>query len=126
MSNRQPRRPHELSTTQRGFGRDHQKRRQEVKRLVDAGVMRCGRCGERILPGTKFHLDHEDIVGAHELGIYRKNPASHPWCKLAARNKRQAELARRAQGLPPVGTEEREKTHTAPAMDFFNVSRTTR
>jgi hypothetical protein len=122
MSRRQPRRPHELSTTERGFGRAHQQERLRVKKLVDAGVARCSRCGGRIAPGAKFHLDHQDHPRAHELNLWRG--PSHPWCNLAARNRRQAELARRAQGLPPVGTGEREKPRTAPAEAYFDTRKT--
>lgn len=117
MSRRQP---HQRSTAERGFGREHQKRRLEVKRLVDAGVAKCSRCGDRIAPGSKFHLDHQDHPLAHELGLYRG--PSHPWCNLAARNRRVAALARQALGGPRADTGEQPHAPSAAAT-FFDTSR---
>ena len=101
MSRRQP---HQRSTAERGFGREHQKRRLEVKRLVDAGAAKCYRCGGRITPGQSWHLDHADVPGAHKRGIY--GGPSHSWCNLAARNQRIAALARQALGGPRADARE--------------------
>jgi hypothetical protein len=45
---------------QRGYGREHRRVRREVARLVDAGLARCCRCHELIVPGTPWDLDHSD------------------------------------------------------------------
>ncbi len=103
MSRRQP---HQRSTAERGYGREHQKRRLEVKRLVDDGVAKCSRCGDRIAPGSKFHLDHQDHLLAHELGLYRG--LSHRWC-----NSRRATARRRAR-TPSAGRTSRRYRRAAP------------
>jgi hypothetical protein len=94
MSNRQP---HTRTTTQRGFGTAHQRRRAELAKLVDTGRVRCGRCGELIRRGQRWHLDHQDRADAHQRGLYRASPASHAHCNLRARNERIAALARQAE-----------------------------
>jgi hypothetical protein len=48
------------STTQRGYGADHQRRRKMLAPLVAAGLMKCARCGVRILPNQPWDLDHTD------------------------------------------------------------------
>jgi len=110
MSNRQP---HQLSTTARGYGNRHQAKRREVAKLVNAGLARCCRCGERIAPRSQWHLDHADVPRAHELSIYAG--PSHKACNLAWRNRRQAALARQALGGPRADT----RTPSAAAA-FFN------
>jgi hypothetical protein len=47
-----------LSTTQRGYGYLHQKMRERLKPMVEAGMTNCARCGDRILPGQRWELDH--------------------------------------------------------------------
>ncbi|MGO9098860.1 MAG: hypothetical protein ACLP9Y_05240 [Mycobacterium sp.] len=116
------RRPHTLTTSERGFGRAHQQERTRVKKLVDAGAAKCSRCGHRIAPGQAWHLDHADTTDAHRRGLYRG--PSHAHCNLAARNRRQAALARQAQGLPPVEDYE-EPPRTARALDWFNPRKRT-
>jgi hypothetical protein len=115
MSRRQP---HTLTNAERGYGRAHQAKRAEYKTLVDRGGVKCYRCGKFIQPGQPFHLDHADVPGAHQRGIYAG--ASHPWCNLAARNRRIAALARQAQARGPA-TPAPEKPHVAPALRFFDV-----
>ncbi len=92
MSNRQP---HTRTTTARGYGTRHQRKRAELAKLVERGGVRCGRCGERITPGSEWALDHADVPRAHELGLYRG--AAHKACNLRARNERIAALARLAE-----------------------------
>lgn len=117
MSNRQP---HTRTTTERGFGRDHQKRRAAIKPMVDAGAHTCCRCGQRIRPGQPWHLDHSDTPGSHQRGEYVG--VSHSWCNLAARNRHTAALARRAQGR---GTPGPERPRAAPAEEFFHPRKKT-
>jgi hypothetical protein len=118
MSRRQP---HTRTAAERGYGAAHRRERARVKRLVDLGVARCSRCGGRIAPGAKFHLDHQDHPQAHQLNLWRG--PSHPWCNLRARNQRQAELARQALGRGPAPT--RQGPRRAPAERFFDTSRKT-
>ena len=94
--------------SQRGYGAAHQRKRLQVKQLVDRGAMRCCRCGQPIRPNQPWHLDHSDAPGSHQRGEYAG--VSHSWCNISARNQRIAALARQAQGLgeatpekPPTG-----------------------
>lgn len=44
------------TTTERGLGWDHQKRRAKLMQFAIGTI--CELCGELILPGQKLHLDH--------------------------------------------------------------------
>ena len=44
----------------RGYGNAHQKLRKKLAPMVDAGDVRCWRCGDPILPGEKWDLGHDD------------------------------------------------------------------
>jgi hypothetical protein len=48
------------TTTERGYGRAHQAMRARVALAVEAGRVRCWRCGEVIAPGAGWHLGHHD------------------------------------------------------------------
>jgi hypothetical protein len=48
------------TTTQRGYGWAHQRRRQRITQLVEGGQAVCVRCGRRIPPGAEWDLDHSD------------------------------------------------------------------
>jgi hypothetical protein len=102
------------------YGSAHQKRRAELKKLVDRGGVKCYRCGERIQPGQPWDLDHVDHRLAHELGMY--GGASHRHCNQRARNQHVAALARQAQGRGPTPTRH-EAPPTAPALRFFDTTR---
>jgi hypothetical protein len=85
-------------TARRGFGWAHQKLRERVKRAVQAGGVRCARCGKPIAPQQHWYLDHtDDRIG------YRG--ASHRRCNRATAT--HAAAARRAA--------------SAPALTFFNT-----
>lgn len=47
------------STNARGYGYEHRQARAKWKPLVEAGQVNCSLCGERILPGQPWDLDHE-------------------------------------------------------------------
>jgi hypothetical protein len=53
--------PPDLTTAERGYGGDHQRRRRRVKRVVDAGGGVCARCGRPILLGQAWDLGHDDL-----------------------------------------------------------------
>src|SRR5947207_862422 len=63
------------NTTERGYGAGHQAARARVEPFVLAGGARCARCGEQIVPGEPWHLDHRDD-GRGYLG------PSHSRCNL--------------------------------------------
>jgi len=46
------------STTQRGYGYLHQRRREGLRPLVEAGIVRCARCQKIIAAGERWELDH--------------------------------------------------------------------
>ena len=52
-------------TTARGYGWAHQVARARAKRLVDAGLANCTRCGGPISPFEKWDLDHLDHPDAN-------------------------------------------------------------
>jgi len=47
-------------TGDRGYGRDHQKRREREAENVAAGTATCWRCGKPILPTEPWDLGHDD------------------------------------------------------------------
>ena len=49
-----------LSPEQRGDGQAHRTRRRAIAPMVEAGIVRCARCGEPIEPGTPWDLGHVD------------------------------------------------------------------
>jgi hypothetical protein len=48
------------STTKRGYGAHHQALRERLRPQVEAGVVRCARCGEPIKAGDDWDLGHLD------------------------------------------------------------------
>lgn len=76
------------TTTQRGYGAEHQRlRRQWAARIAKGGVS-CSRCGTLLQPGMPFDLDHAD-----DRRSYRG--PSCPACNRAAPRMRMAALRRR-------------------------------
>jgi hypothetical protein len=55
------------------YGAAHRLARKKYEALVEAGSAWCARCGQRIPPGARFDLDHDDS-GAGYVGV------SHPRC----------------------------------------------
>lgn len=53
------------STTEQGYGYPHQKERERIARRVERGTEACARCGNLIVPGTPWHLDHADDRGGY-------------------------------------------------------------
>jgi hypothetical protein len=49
-----------LSPEQRGYGQAHRARRRGIAPMVEAGIVRCARCGELIRPGEPWDLGHVD------------------------------------------------------------------
>ena len=49
-----------LSPEQRGYGQAHRARRRGIALMVEAGIVRCARCGELIRPGEPWDLGHVD------------------------------------------------------------------
>jgi hypothetical protein len=62
---------------QRGYDRDHDAERARWAPLVDSGAVACARCGQPILPGSPWDLDH-DATRTSWLG------PSHAACNRAA------------------------------------------
>jgi hypothetical protein len=48
------------NTTARGYGTPHQRERQRWAPYVNAGQVRCARCGQPIIPGTAWDLGHSN------------------------------------------------------------------
>lgn len=55
------------TTSQRGYGPDHRALREQYRPLVEAGDVRCWRCGELIAPGDAWDLGHDD----RDRSVYR-------------------------------------------------------
>jgi hypothetical protein len=85
------------TSTQRGYGRDHQLVRARVAPLVAAGLARCWRCGGRIAVGERWDLGHVDGGGPSEYA-----GPEHAACnratagREAARRRRQRRTTSRA------------------------------
>lgn len=86
------------STTARGHGWTHQTERKRWEPVVESGYASCCRCGFPIVPGARWHLDHEDD------GVHYRGPA-HAMCNLRAAAKRGNELMRAKHG-PRVASRE--------------------
>jgi len=69
------------TTTQRGYGHEHQVTRADLAPEVDAGAVRCWRCGRLIAPGEPWHLGHDD-----EDRSITRGP-EHEECNLSAAGK---------------------------------------
>jgi len=65
---------------QRGYGLAHSKERARWARILARTPVPCARCGEPILVGDAWHLDHED----DRLGYLGP---SHATCNLSAAGK---------------------------------------
>jgi hypothetical protein len=66
------------STTSRGYGAAHQRKREEWEPLVDAGLVECWRCEELIDPGEPWDLGHDD----DDRSLYRG--PEHRTCNRSA------------------------------------------
>lgn len=66
------------TTTQRGYGHAHQRRRAAWAPRVATGTVPCWRCGNLIPAGAPWHLGHDD----HDRSVYRG--PEHTACNLAA------------------------------------------
>lgn len=54
------------STTERGYGTEHQAERERWRPIVETGQASCARCGERIAPDAPWDLGHtDDRTGYH-------------------------------------------------------------
>lgn len=52
--------PRRGSTTEKGYGAEHQRRRARWAPKVAAGGVVCWRCGDLIVPGEPWDLGHDD------------------------------------------------------------------
>jgi hypothetical protein len=75
------------SPRQRGYGSGHFNRRKAIEAAVNSGMARCARCAQRIQPGERWHLDHDDTRTGY-LG------ASHAKCNLVAAGQKRQQLRR--------------------------------
>lgn len=56
-----------LTSSQRGYGADHRRRRAEWAPLVQAGTVDCWRCSQPLDPDQPWDLGHDD----HDRTLYR-------------------------------------------------------
>jgi len=91
--------PRKGTTNARGYGKAHRDLRERIgQRQVDRGNARCVLCGERILPGSDWHLDHTpDRAG------YR-GPA-HASCNSADGGRRRGQSTAAAPERAPLPDE---------------------
>jgi hypothetical protein len=77
------------STTERGYGAEHQKERQRWKAVVDAGRAVCARCHRPILPGQAWDLDHNwdrtGYLGPSHARCNRGAPKNYKQARLQAK-----------------------------------------
>lgn len=74
------------------YGVEHQRLRRYWKRLVEAGVVPCARCGLHIAPGEPFDLDHHDTDKTAYLG------PSHARCNRATEGRGHPDPPARSNG----------------------------
>lgn len=79
------------TTTEKGYGTAHQRARARVALKVKAGAAFCARCGGWIMPGSAWHLDHDETRSGY-LG------PSHAKCNERA-GARKGNARRSAQAL---------------------------
>ena len=70
------------NTTERGYGAEHQKLRQQWAALIRQGGISCSRCGRPIWPGTAWDLGHDDQDRRYYAG------PEHAKCNRGAPSKR--------------------------------------
>lgn len=70
------------STGARGYGSAHQKLRKVWKARVDAGGVRCARCGGMLVPGEPWDLGHDDFDRSRYTG------PEHARCNRATSGRR--------------------------------------
>lgn len=70
------------TTTERGYGVEHQRLRRQLARLVAAGGAVCVRCGELIPPGEPWDLGHDDDDRSRHSGV------EHRKCNRATASRR--------------------------------------
>jgi hypothetical protein len=71
----------------RGYNHTHRVIRKQITEMVECGAARCTRCDKRILPGERWHLDHNDERTGY-------NGAAHAVCNLSAGGAKSAQLRR--------------------------------
>lgn len=76
------------SPEQRGYGQAHRELRAQLAPIVEAGRVRCARCGEPIAPGAAWDLGHVDDDRSRYAG------PEHRACNraTAARRKRRSSV----------------------------------
>jgi len=57
-----------ISTTDAGYGHEHQKLRKQWASVVDAGRAHCWRCHRWLVPGLPWDLGHHDLDRSVTLG----------------------------------------------------------
>jgi hypothetical protein len=82
----------------RGYGAAHDRLRRDWQPLVEAGQANCCRCGGWIVPGTPWHLDHDDNDRRKYKGV------AHAVCNLSAAGRAGARSGRGGTGKPLRGS----------------------
>lgn len=77
-------------TSARGYGPAHRRLRAKLAPSVDAGLVDCWRCGQRIQVGQAWDLGHDD----NDRSIYRGPEHAGPCNRHAAALKANANRAR--------------------------------
>ena len=97
-----PREPTRATTTERGYGWNHQRLRARLEPVVRSGNAVCVRCGEPILPNEKWDLGHHDYDRNQYTG------AEHRACNRSTAGRRSKgyplKWSRRWFDDPPPGT----------------------
>lgn len=70
--------PSKGSTSQRGYGTDHQKIRRNLEPLVASGQATCWRCGNPIASDQQWDLGHDDVDRKHYRGPEHARAADCP------------------------------------------------
>ena len=76
------------TTTERGYGAQHQRIRAALTPIVNAGDATCWRCGRTIVPGTPWDVGHDD----EDRSLYRG--PEHTTCNRGEPSKRRGRQTR--------------------------------
>jgi hypothetical protein len=74
----------------RGYGAKHQALRRGIAEQVEAGLVRCARCGELIAAGEPWDLGHVD---GSDRTVY--SGPEHQWCNRATETHKRWRHSRR-------------------------------
>ena len=78
-------------TADLGYGAAHQRLRRRLQAIVDSGAAVCWRCRRPVLPGSRWHVGHDDVDRSQYAS---DEPIEHAACNIGARKRLHARRVR--------------------------------